>query len=63
MERIQLRLASLGLEKTGQKWSMSFGCALLSGKKDTAERIIERADLNMYKHKKKQKNKIGKKIR
>tara|TARA_R110000851_G_scaffold3048_4_gene12350 strand:- start:18336 stop:19922 length:1587 start_codon:yes stop_codon:yes gene_type:complete len=51
MARIQSKLSSLGLEKTGCKWSFSYGVAELLGLQDNTEKMIERADNAMYKHK------------
>lgn len=51
MQRIQSIYCSLGLIKTGKKWSMSFGCTELLSKEDTVETMIERADSAMYKQK------------
>ncbi|MCW8995932.1 MAG: diguanylate cyclase [Psychromonas sp.] len=49
--RIQAQFAELGQIKIGKKWSMSFGCSALLNEQDDAEKMIERADLAMYKQK------------
>lgn len=57
MQRIQDCYNALG-QTVGKKWSMSFGCTELLGKDDDVDALIERADNEMYKHKKKMKKKV-----
>lgn len=51
MARIERMFTSMGLLHTGLPWSMSYGCATLEGELDTLEKLIERADNQMYQHK------------
>ncbi len=51
LQCIQSSYAELGQRKVGRKWSLSYGCAELTGKADTAKEMIARADKAMYKHK------------
>ena len=54
MLRIQDSYVALG-RMVDKKWSMSFGCAELIHKEDDVDSLIERADSEMYKHKKQMK--------
>ena len=56
MQRIQDYYGALG-RRVDKKWSMSFGCAELQDNSDDVDKLIERADNAMYKHKKKMKSK------
>ena len=55
MERIECMFTRQGEHHAGLPWSLSFGCATLQGENDTAEKMIERADVQMYRHKQHQK--------
>ncbi len=50
LERIKLNFAGQGLEKTGDKWQISVGCAELLAE-DSQDSLIERADKMMYRNK------------
>jgi diguanylate cyclase (GGDEF)-like protein/PAS domain S-box-containing protein len=56
MQRIQSQFRRLGL-KESKEWSMSYGCSQMVGEHDSADSMIERADINMYKNKAKLKQK------
>lgn len=47
MQRIQNKYRVLGL-KISREWSMSYGCSQMLGVNDSADAMIERADINMY---------------
>lgn len=51
LKRIQNIFTSLGVIKTGKKWTMSFGCTEMLSDDDTVEKMIERADIAMYQQK------------
>ena len=52
MERIDRIFTSLGTAHSEIPWSMSYGCTTLLDEQDTADKMIERADNQMYRHKK-----------
>ncbi len=51
MQRIQSFYSEEGLKTADKKWSISFGASELLTEQDTTDKIIERADAQMYKHK------------